>query len=266
MPLKHEKWLPRFTSSDGERPDYHMSNFWALFQLHPINDNAEDLVMKILSATLYGNARRWYDNLQAASITSMDQLKKKFLIIWGMKLEDIQLLLKGLKYIRQTKDETVRAFGVRFRMLLYQIPRSHCLEDKYLVYLYTNALMGHLSSLLDKKDPKTLTEAYNMDIKIEANISLFRKGHIFTPDAFNLERLVSLDSCTENSQERRKQVFNQQNEDMVEQKPKKNDEVSTYAPPYDESFHEPFPPAQQKVDEVSCFPFEDPNDTFFHDS
>ena len=27
MPPKYEKWLPRFTGSDGERPDYHMSNF-----------------------------------------------------------------------------------------------------------------------------------------------------------------------------------------------------------------------------------------------
>jgi hypothetical protein len=115
MPPKYEKWLPRFTGSDGERPDYHMSNFWAFFQLHPISDDAEDLVMKLFSATLHGNARRWYDNLPAASITSMDQLEETFLMSWGMKLEDIQLLLKGLEYIRQTTDETVRALGLGFR-------------------------------------------------------------------------------------------------------------------------------------------------------
>jgi hypothetical protein len=114
MPPKYEKWLPRFTGSDGERPNYHMSNFWAFFQLHPINDDVEDLVMKLFSATLLGNASRWYDNLPAASMTSMDQLKETFLMSWGMKLEDIQLLLKGLEYIRQTEDETVRAFDARF--------------------------------------------------------------------------------------------------------------------------------------------------------
>jgi hypothetical protein len=63
MTPKYEKWLPRFIGSDGERPDYHMSNFWAFFQLHPISDDAKDLVMKLFSATLHGNARRWYDNL-----------------------------------------------------------------------------------------------------------------------------------------------------------------------------------------------------------
>jgi hypothetical protein len=69
MPPKYETLLPRFTSSDGERADYHMVDFWAFFQLHPISDDVEDLEMKILSTTLHGNARRWYDNLIAASIT-----------------------------------------------------------------------------------------------------------------------------------------------------------------------------------------------------
>jgi hypothetical protein len=96
---------------------------------------------------------------------------------------------------------------------------------------------------------------------------LFKEGHPFTPDAFSLERLVSLEIFTENSQERREQVINQQDEDMVEEmEPKQNDEVSTCAPPSDEAIHEPFPPAQQQDDEVSCFPFQDFDDTLFHDS
>jgi hypothetical protein len=253
---KYEKWLPRFTGSGGEKPDYHMSNFWAFFQLHPISDDAEDLVMKLFSATLHGNARRWYDKNLASNITSMDQLEETFLMSWGMKLEDIQILLKGLRYIRQAEDETIRDFEVRFQMFLYQIPRSHYPEDKYLMYLYSNALLGHLSFLLNKKGPKKLKEAYNTAIKIEANISLFRKGHPFTTYAFILERLVSIEILTENSQERRERVINQQNEDMVEElEPKKNDEVATCALPFDKAIHKPFPLAQQQDNEVSCFPF-----------
>jgi hypothetical protein len=71
-------------------------------------------------------------------------------------LKDIQLLLKGLECIKQTKDETVRFFGVRFQRLLYQIPESHRPKGKYLVYLYTIGLLGHLSFLLNKKGQKTL--------------------------------------------------------------------------------------------------------------
>jgi hypothetical protein len=77
-----------------------MSNFWAFFQLHPISDDAEDLVMKLFSATLYGNAREWYDNLPNASITTMEQLEETFLKRWGIQLEDIQALLKRLEYAK----------------------------------------------------------------------------------------------------------------------------------------------------------------------
>jgi hypothetical protein len=71
-----------------------MVDFWYFFQLHHISDDVEDLVMKCLSATLHGNARKWYDNLPISSITSMDQLEVTFLRNWGMILKDIQTLLK----------------------------------------------------------------------------------------------------------------------------------------------------------------------------
>jgi hypothetical protein len=135
------------------------------------------------------------------------------------------------------------------------------------VYLYTNAFLVHLSFLLNKKGPKTLKEAYKMALEIEANIFLFKKGHPFTPDAFSLERLVSLEIFTKNSQERREQVINQEDEDLVEElEPKQNDEVSTCAPPSDKAIHKPFPPAQEEENEVSCFPFQDFDNTLFHDS
>jgi hypothetical protein len=53
MPPRYEKWLPKFTGNDVVSAEDHMSNFWAFFQLHPISDDAEDLAMKLFSATLY---------------------------------------------------------------------------------------------------------------------------------------------------------------------------------------------------------------------
>jgi hypothetical protein len=102
-----------------------------------------------------------------------------------------------------------------------------------------------LSFLLNKKGPKTLTEAHNMAMRIEVNLSLSKGKHFSslwtkinddTSDTLSLIKLVSLETFTADSQERREQVFNQQNEDMVEElEPKQNDEVSTCAPPSDES-------------------------------
>jgi hypothetical protein len=125
---------------------------------------------------------------------------------WGLKLEDIQSLLKGLECIKKIEDETVRFFGVRFQRLLYQIPESHCPKGKYLLYLYTNGILGHLSFLLNKKGPKTLTKAHNMAIRIEVNLSL-SKINDRTVDTLSLIKLVYLETFTDDPQERRDQVF-----------------------------------------------------------
>ena len=79
MPPRYEKWLPKFTSSDEKNVEDHMCEFWAFFQLHPINDDAEDLAMELFSATLHDDAIRWYGVLPNASITSKDQLEEVIL-------------------------------------------------------------------------------------------------------------------------------------------------------------------------------------------
>jgi hypothetical protein len=85
MPLKYEKWLPKFTGTDATSAEEHMSNFWAFFQLHPISDDAEDFVMNLFSDTLYDAARRWYLGLPDGSIKTMDKLEEIFLRRWIIK-------------------------------------------------------------------------------------------------------------------------------------------------------------------------------------
>jgi hypothetical protein len=91
-----------------------MDDFWAFFQLHPISDDVEYLAMKLFSVTLHGNARKRYDDLHDDIITSMDQLEEIFLEIWGIKLEDIHILIKILEYMKQTKNDIVKEFHTRF--------------------------------------------------------------------------------------------------------------------------------------------------------
>ena len=79
MQPKYEKWLPKFTGTDAISVEEHMSNFWAFFQLHPISDDAKDLVMKLFFATIYDASRRWYLSLPDGSIKTMDRLEEAFL-------------------------------------------------------------------------------------------------------------------------------------------------------------------------------------------
>jgi hypothetical protein len=228
--------------------------------------------MKLFSVTLHGNAREWYDDLHDASITSMDQLEETFIKRWGIKLKDIQMLLNRFEYIKQAKNEIVREFQDRFENLLWKIPISHQTQEKYLSYLYTNALVVHLGFLLGKNNSKTLNETYNMAIEIKENISLFKGRHLFTPDTLILETIVSIGTFTGIFQEKVEQVINRQefeekdrsevfqsheekqeithfyakdNEDVVEEREpediKHDDEVLMYVAPSDESIQDPIP-------------------------
>ena len=139
-PPRYEDFLPRFAGINGECPESHMRRFWELFEYFPIDDEAKDVVMKLFFASLHGEARRWYDDLPAASIDSIEHFERVFLARWTLGMEDIQSLLEELEDIKQAESEIVRAYSARFRKTLHQFPPSHHPEDKYLVYLYTKGL------------------------------------------------------------------------------------------------------------------------------
>jgi hypothetical protein len=264
MPHLYKDFLPCFDGIDDECPKSHMRRFWKFFQHFLVSDEAEDLVMKLFSASLHGEAKRWYDNLPDASINSMELFEEVFLAKWTMEMENVQSLWKELEGIKQTESEVVRAFGARFQRLLYQIPQSHRPEGNYLVYLYTNGLQGHLSFLINKKNPKTLAEAHNMAIQIEKSLFMTKTDAM---DTLSLIKLVSHGNFVEVTQERGEQVLDQQNEDVEEeQEPEQDDEVSTCAPPIDEVMQEPISHVQQSEDEVSYFPLQNSNDTMLLDS
>jgi hypothetical protein len=258
MPLRYEDFLPCFAGFPGNCPESHMMEFWTFFQCFPIDDKAEDLVMKLFASSLHGRARRWYINLPDASISSMEHFEKVFLAKWSKKIGDIQPLLKELEGIKKTKSESIRDYSTRFWNSLYQIRRGYRPEDKYLADLYTNGLQAPLSFFLSKKKPKTLTEALGMAIRIEKNLSLTGAN---ATDILSLTKLVSHANFVENTQEKGGQIVGQQNENVIEeqepeQELEQDDEVSTIPPPIEEVIQEPVSPVQQKKDEVSSFPFQ----------
>jgi hypothetical protein len=259
MPPRYELGLPRFDGSDADCPKSHMRRFWKFFRHFPVDDEAEDLVMKLFSASLHGEARRWYNDLPAASIHSMEHFERVFLARWTMEMEDIQSLLKELEDIKQAESETVRDYCARFRKSFFQIPLGCRPKDKYLVYLFTNGFQVHLSFLLDKRKPKTVPEAHKMAMEIEKSLLMTKTDAM---DTLSMMKLVSHKDFVENTQEKGEQMIDQQNEDVIkEQESEKNDEVSTCAPPVEEVMQEPVSPLQQNKEEVSHLPFQEANDT-----
>ena len=59
MPPRYEDFLPCFAGFLGDCPESHMMEFWTFFQRFPIDNEAEDLVMKLFASSLHGRARKW---------------------------------------------------------------------------------------------------------------------------------------------------------------------------------------------------------------
>jgi hypothetical protein len=72
------------------------------------------------------------------------------------------------------------------------------------------------------------------------------------------------------SHEEEQEFTTKDNEDLVEERElediKHDDEVLMCAPPSDEAFQDPIPPAQEEENEVNHFPFQVFDDTLFYDS
>jgi hypothetical protein len=169
MPPKYEKWLPKFTGTDAISAEEHMSNFWAFFQLHPVSDDVEDLIMKLFFATLLDASRRWYHSLPNGNIKTMDKLEESFLKRWSIK-EDPNMLLTRLNSLWKHENESIREFHTRFETLLQKILVSHHRTDNFLVYIYAKDFTGQLGYLLRDKNPKTIQEAQELATNIEGNL------------------------------------------------------------------------------------------------
>jgi hypothetical protein len=298
MPPRYEKWLPRFTGSDEEKVEDHMSNFWAFFQLHPISDYVEDLAMKLFSATLHDKARRWYNSLPNASITSMDRLEEVFLKRWSIKVNPNVLLMR-LNGLTKAENETVQEFHDKFERIVQQIPVSHHPSSSFLTFLYTKAFSGQLKFFLNIMKPRTIQEAFDIATQVEAKIPSSKEEQSFVPEvkACEPKGVPSLETSIEETPEDLEQDISQQeveergpnevsqsheeehgishssskeDEDVVEEKEPENvqhdDEVLMCPHPSDEAIQSSIFPAQEEEDEVSHFPFQDFDNTLFYDS
>jgi hypothetical protein len=267
MPPISKRWFPKFTGGNGEVAEFHMRDFYSYFALNRVDDDAEDVVMKLFSKTLHGDAKKWYDNLPDAGITSMDQFEEVFLEEWGIHSEDIPLLIKNFEDIKQRENETLFDFQSRFEGTLCRIPKSHYPEMKYVVHRYTHAILPYLGVSLRKRAPRTLNDAYGMAKEIKNNIFSSGMNDLFTSGTLTMESLYSHEDLVDNFQEEGKQtaIQHEMNEDIdEEQEPEKDDEVSTCAPPADEALQDPVTPAQDEENEVSYFDSFD--DALFYDS
>ena len=59
------------------------------FDLHEIDE--ENVTMRLFMQTFGGEVRKWFRNLPAISIPTLDDLKRKFLEFWEVKKDLLQI-------------------------------------------------------------------------------------------------------------------------------------------------------------------------------
>jgi predicted NACHT family NTPase len=92
MSEKFDKWLPKFPANNVNSIEEHIDTFYVCFQNHPLNNDDEDVVMKLFVASLVENERKRYNNLPNKSIKTWKAFHDAFMKRWGTK-NDGKLLL-----------------------------------------------------------------------------------------------------------------------------------------------------------------------------
>ena len=133
MPKKFDKWLPKLFRNNIITIEEHIDKFYACFQIQPLNNDDEDVVMKLFVASLVEDARKWYNNLLDKSIKTWEAFHDTFMKRWDTK-RDYRLLLVQFNEMNK-ENESIKKFDTRFEKLLNQILEEISLTDGVIILL-----------------------------------------------------------------------------------------------------------------------------------
>jgi hypothetical protein len=68
LPKKDKSRLHKFSGEDNTIGNLHLTRFYESFELREVGNRHSYVIMKLFSASLIGNIRKWYKNLPNKSI------------------------------------------------------------------------------------------------------------------------------------------------------------------------------------------------------
>ncbi|XP_057746912.1 uncharacterized protein LOC130966160 [Arachis stenosperma] len=144
---------PDMTPYDGTSdPSHHLNNFRSQMYL---TDASDAIRCKAFPTTLTKIVIKWFDSLPPRSLTSFDDLARKFLARLSIQ-KDKTKHTPSLLGIKQGDRESLRSFMERFNKACLDIPS---LPTKMAIMGLINGLReGPFSQSISKKHPKSLNE------------------------------------------------------------------------------------------------------------
>ncbi|XP_027120690.2 uncharacterized protein [Coffea arabica] len=132
--------LPSFLDLPGEEPYKHLQEFDVVCNsMKPPRITEEQIKMRAFPFSLKDSAKDWLYYLSPGSITTWDQLKKKFLDKY-FPASRAASLRKEICGIKQHPGESLYEYWERFKNLLHRCPQHQISEQLIIQYFYEGFL------------------------------------------------------------------------------------------------------------------------------
>jgi hypothetical protein len=175
-PYPHDffEYLPRFSGEGHVTAEKHMEAFETLIDQFEIIH--EDVVMRMFSRSLSGDAAAWFRCLETGSIGSWTELYHAFLKGWGEN-KSLDQYWSEFNALRRGEDEALVIFNRRFFSAYHSMPvEIRPTETAAMVY-YIMAQHLELVFLLRERKSSSLIHLFEDAIEVEENIRASRWTH-----------------------------------------------------------------------------------------
>lgn len=169
MPADYQSKIPLFDGTPQNiTAQQHVDKMVDFFDLHEIDE--ENVTMRLFVQTFGGEVRKWFRNLPARSIPTLDDLKRQFLERWEVKKDPLQINAEYTK-IKRNAGESVQDYCIRFNAVYNGIPDDLKPTRKSSLLKFPDGFDPDMAYQLRERDPTTLEEMQKIAVSVEANLN-----------------------------------------------------------------------------------------------
>jgi ribonuclease HI len=164
--------MPKFTGAGEYTAEEHIEAFYAYAE--NINISEEDVWTRVFVQSLDGQARKWFKELPANSITGIEQLDAAFLKYWGER-RDLLYYMSEFGNLKRKDDESVSDFIKRFNKMFGKIPAEIKPSDASAKITFSAAFDAEFCLILRERRSATLALMQDAALEVESNITASQK-------------------------------------------------------------------------------------------
>jgi hypothetical protein len=168
----YQKYMPKFTGAGEYTAEEHIEAFYAYAE--NINISEEDVWTRVFVQSLDGQARKWFKELPANSITGIEQLDEVFLKHWGER-RDLLYYISEFGNLKREDGESVSDFIKRFNKMFGKIPAEIKPSDASAKITFSAAFDSEFCLILRERRSATLALMQDAALEVESNITTSQK-------------------------------------------------------------------------------------------